>query len=38
MEMLLFLREHYGQYRRKQAGTDVMSGFFMLLCSMEIHG
>lgn len=38
MKMLLFLREYYGQYRGKNAGIDVMSGFSMLLCSMEIHG
>ena len=38
MEMVLFLREYYGRYREKQAGIDVISGFFMLLCSMKIHG
>lgn len=38
MEMVLFLREYYGRYRGKNAGIDVISGFFMLLCSMKIHG
>ena len=38
MEMVLVIREYYGQYRGKQAGTDVISDFFMLLCSMKSHG